>query len=226
MMTAASVPLLLVACNNIVGLTDYKKAECNGGGDCLFDGSPGLDGNSVDGGGDVNAPDVVTVDANGAAPVSWAAWPMPNYDGGPNNQPAYAKAGNIDGGVVDTVTKLTWRPVLASDPKDVDFAAATAFCKGAAGANWRLPSRIELVSLIDVGPGKVAPYAAPGFGITANVYWTSSVVRTLNPVTSAVEITASYYGVGFDGASSNLVKQLDTSAAVDQSARVICVAAQ
>jgi hypothetical protein len=222
MMAAASVPLLMLACNNIVGLTDYNKAECSGGGDCLFDGSPGFDVNQPDAGGDASDANVVIVDATGAPPVSWAAWKMPNYDGGPDNKPLYQPG--VNGTIVDSVTGLVWRPVPTAENKDVNFADAQAVCK-AAGDKWRLPSRIELVSILDlatgVKPGPTGGYANPNFQLAPNVYWTSSNYRELNAV-GLPEVTADMLGVGFDGQPTNLVKRLQTSA----TARVICVAAQ
>src|SRR5687767_168598 len=78
----AALPLT-IACNSIIGLTEFDKGECPGarcgdGGafpDVLIDGF---------------VPDVTTdapLDARGADPVSWAKWPMPHYDEGGTGLP-------------------------------------------------------------------------------------------------------------------------------------------
>jgi hypothetical protein len=56
------------------------------------------------------------------------------------------------------------------------YSDARAYCAGlTTGGKWRLPSRIELVSLLDLSR---SPAAAPEFKtMQAEVYWTSSEVR-------------------------------------------------
>jgi hypothetical protein len=119
----------------------------------------------------------------GAAPVSWAQTPMPNPpDAGPN---PFKYVANADGSVTDTVTGLVWLlPERDSQVADESgFQAALEQCASVpqdAGAHWRLPTRIELVTLIDFSQQGTA--ADPTFFVTlqGGWYWTSSVVR---PVT-------------------------------------------
>jgi hypothetical protein len=136
---ALMMPLAL-ACNSIIGLTDFEKTQC-AGARCADDG--GLPDQLVEAG-----PDVVTdapVEAKGADPVSWAKWPMPNYgDSGPLPSPPLVASGGL---VTDTVTKLVWRATIV--PGDFFAREAEAECEKLANGPWRAPKRIELVTLLD-----------------------------------------------------------------------------
>ena len=128
---ALLVPTAL-ACNSIIGLTDFEKTQCPGAR-CADDAGP-LPDQLVDAG-----PDVVTdaaPDAKGADPVSWAKWPMPNYgDGGPGlplpSPPLDAGAGIV----TDSVTKLVWRSTLV--PGDFAESDAEAACEALPNGPWR-----------------------------------------------------------------------------------------
>jgi hypothetical protein len=169
------VPAAVVACNDIIGLSDYKRVECTGlvcaDSGALFDG-PLVD--SGDGGTDP------TVDASGTHPVRWAAWPMPNYvipgaDATTNPNPmSYSK---FDGGVLDNVTKLVWAQPMPAEAANRSFADATAFCEKLPNGPWRLPSRIELVTLLDLSKDGAAKIDATFAGTPASAHWTSSEVR-------------------------------------------------
>jgi len=163
---------LALACNGIIGLSDYTRAECSGGAVCGDGGGPEL---LVDGGPDANVPDA-KVDAAGARPVSWAAWPMPNYDAGtPVDNPMGYDA-VVGQGLEDRVTTLVWRHPMP-DPAQVSYQRALEICSG----EWRLPSRIELVTLLDLGqPGaKIDPAFKTESGTAQGVYWTFSEVRSV-----------------------------------------------
>ncbi len=94
----------------------------------------------------------------------WAAWPMPNdpgIDPGAPNAEAYVDEG--DGTVLDTVSGLTWEKDVGSLPdggvQSFDHAAASAYCAGlslAGHADWRLPTVVELVSLLSPSYAKPA----------------------------------------------------------------------
>ena len=79
---------------------------------------------------------------------------------------------NADGTITEQVSGLTWQGAVTD--MGVDEADAAAHC-AAMGAGWRLPTRLELVSLVDF------TIAAPGPTINAvfantppTVFWTST----------------------------------------------------
>lgn len=173
-MIAAALALAapaLVACNAIIGLSDFEKGECPGAR-CADGG--GLPEASVDSG-DARTEDA-KLDGKGADPVSWAKWEMPNYgDGGPGNPPRplnLQASGDI---VVDNITKLTWRAKLVTG----DFTATTAeaTCSALPNGPWRAPKRIELVTLLDYG--RAAPFidTTKFTDVTFFRVWTTSEVR-------------------------------------------------
>ena len=185
-----SVPLA-VACNGLVGISDYDKVECNGGGICVDSGL--IDGPFIDAGPD--APDGSKVDgAVGADPVSWARWRMPNYtlpDASLPNPPALAIAGDE---VQDGITGLAWRKALEGGSSLVKLEGAQTACRNIAPAGtWRVPKRIELVTLLDYGHEKpfISPVSFPGFAPVR--VWSSSEVR---PFTGGAN--QAYWSVNFD----------------------------
>lgn len=162
----------LLACNAIIGLSDFEKGECPGAR-CADGG--GLPESSVDSG-DSGTEDA-KLDGKGADPVSWAKWEMPNYgDGGPGNPPRplnLVASGDL---VEDQITTLTWRAKLV--PGDLTATAADAACKALpTGGPWRAPKRIELVTLLDYG--RAAPFIDTTKFTDVSFFrvWTTSEVR-------------------------------------------------
>jgi hypothetical protein len=108
-----------------------------------------------------------------ASPYAWAAWPMPNpasLDAG--NPQAFEMPGSDV--VVDAITKLEWQQSVENGPQS--RSAAEKYCEKLrlVGGGYRLPSRIELLSLIDFTQGN--PYLdAKAFpNAPTGKYWTSS----------------------------------------------------
>lgn len=171
-----------IACNAILGIDDFRRTEC--GADPCEPPDSGPDRIDFD----QIIPDTgtdVKVDAPpGVGPVSWAAFPMPNHrpdvDASAPRPLAYTTSGDQ---VTDTVTGLVWRNVVVGAPAepfglDRDQDGARAECQKITPDKWRLPKRIELVTLMSHG------HAAPAIDITAfpsfpttAVVWTSSEVR-------------------------------------------------
>jgi hypothetical protein len=98
---------------------------------------------------------------------NWAEWPMPNgavdvANGAPNLE-SYTVNG--DGTVTDDLTGLMWQQMLAPSP--YTWADAQTFCSNLTLStyhDWRLPTFIEAVSLIDYSqsPPAVSLTAFPG----------------------------------------------------------------
>jgi hypothetical protein len=197
-MARSRVPLLLatfaaasvafaVACSDIVGLSDFERGECPG---AICTGGPdfdaGLDTGAVDAG-----PDVTADTGGGAEPVTWARWPIPEHDGG--SVPASYEQGA--GEIQDKVTKLVWKSPMGADARELTLEEAREHCARAraraSGGPWRLPKRIELVTLLyPERPGRrIDPLFADD--TLEGAYWTSSEVRPLG--TGARQ----YWVVGF-----------------------------
>ncbi|HEY6460606.1 MAG TPA: DUF1566 domain-containing protein, partial [Polyangiaceae bacterium] len=121
---------------------------------------------------------------------TWAHWRMPNPDAsvGPDGAPpppnpmAYDAGADAsaDGGspvAVDTVTGLAWvRASFAASTYDAAWIACTTQTSSSpSGASWRVPTRIELVSLVDfTRQPTIDPNVFPGAQSAS--YWTSSTV--------------------------------------------------
>jgi hypothetical protein len=165
------------ACAGILSLDEFQKGECPGAK--CGDGGDLPDAFTSEGGSDAG-PDVKIDGAPGTEPVSWARWPMPNYDAGAVLLPHQLDydAGTTDE-VTDKTTGLTWRrkPLLG----DFSIEDAKAACAKEPNGPWRLPKRIELVTLLDYGQS-AAPFidrvAFPSF--PAVPVWSSSPVRELD----------------------------------------------
>jgi hypothetical protein len=143
----------------------------------------GESGSPPEGGGDDSS---LPPEATAPPPLvrRWARWAMPNPDAAifpgadvmlpnPMEYDANTEAGTP---VYDVKTGLTWEQGQGAPA--TSFLEATSHCLSLAGG-WRVPTRIELVSLIDftrvplIDPGAfVGPDGAPPGG----TYWSSSVV--------------------------------------------------
>jgi Protein of unknown function (DUF1566) len=124
------------------------------------------------------------------ANVSWARWPMPNgptdvANGAPH---PLSYNDNGDGTVTDLVTGLMWQetpPFTGGQADDGRFTQAEAvdYCRSTLSAaalgghhDWRLPSRIEMISIIDyslVSPAIDTSYFAEVSG--GDAYWTADL---------------------------------------------------
>jgi hypothetical protein len=84
-----------------------------------------------------------------------------------------AYTANADGTVTDQVTSLTWEGT--ADPGFYSQAQAAAYCANKSGG-WRLPTRIELVSLLDFSTNPNITINQAYFPNTyPGPYWASSV---------------------------------------------------
>ncbi len=188
-LASACVMPLALACNGIIGLSDYSRAECSGGGVCSDGGTEDVVTEAS-----VDASDATP--AKGADPVSWARWTMPNYVIADAATPGTAPKldTSVAGEVKDVVTRLVWRSSLEDNNALVPLEKADETCRNIAPTGtWRLPKRIELVTLLDYGHEK--PFIDTGaFKQFANArVWTSSEVR---PFTGGA--SQRYWTVHFD----------------------------
>lgn len=79
---------------------------------------------------------------------AWADWPMPN-PGLSNASNALEYTVRVEGVVTDLVTRLEWQQEVDDELRS--WTEAAGYCEelDLAGGGFRLPSRIELISLID-----------------------------------------------------------------------------
>jgi hypothetical protein len=193
----------LSACDALLGLDAYKNVACafdcgvEAGGtlgeaspdDATFDASAAAEtGDASDAGVTDAGPDVVMPPGDSAfdgpsLTEVWAHWPMPNPDAAiapgsdadlPNPMSYDAGEGGSSPTVYDNVTHLTWWRT----PLTVGDAGAQAACASLGGSGWHVPTRIELVSLIDFAvPATAATIDSTAVPpVPADVFLTSSVV--------------------------------------------------
>jgi hypothetical protein len=138
---------------------------------------------------------------------TWAHWPMPNPDAAiapdsavllPN--PMSYEAG-AEAGTLDTVTRLLWE--TDGSHAASSYLEAWAHCSNM-GSGWRVPTRIELVSLVDFTRNNPSIDEPPFNGTqTTTPYWTSSVVWAPD---AGADAALSYWTVSF---KDGLVAQSD-----------------
>jgi len=169
-------------CNCGNGKCDVGEDSTGCPQDCLsaVPDAGSTDGGSPDAGGlpDAgSAPDgVADVPAAALEVNEYANWPLP-----PDSPPQsnFDVATNT---VTDKTTGLVWQRALPG--QTYDRAGAVAYCDGLtleASSDWRLPSRIELLSIVDAA--KVAPAldttlfpgVPPGGAFSPVWFWTASV---------------------------------------------------
>lgn len=180
----------LSGCNAMLGIDEPKEETVNrvdsspptwtGDDEDDDDGAGGGDDGKSDSGGDDDPPDMD--DAGNPVPdmssdvssYAWAAWPMPNPTslndaGGPQQ---FVNPGEEV--VTDAITKLEWQQAVDNGPISRDEAERYCSKLRLMGGGYRLPSRIELLSILDYTTGnpylddKAFPNAPTG------KYWTSS----------------------------------------------------
>jgi hypothetical protein len=193
----------LIACTGILGIDNYKEVPCRFEAGCDDQSAADIvldttDSSSTQDVGSDAAPDIGSTDVviTPEANLFWARWRMPNpadaasmpgldgaVDGArdcassllPNAVSYDASAEAGDGGidtVYDNVTQLTWQ--MDGSTHLTTAVEASNYCATLGPGSWRLPTRIELVSLIDFT--RNGPSIDPVFsGTQSDTYWSSSV---------------------------------------------------
>ncbi|MGB8297967.1 MAG: DUF1566 domain-containing protein [Polyangia bacterium] len=114
------------------------------------------------------------------ADPNWVEWPMPNSQadvtaGAPNLE---SYTDNGDGTVTDTVTGLMWQKAVSATAT-YTLAQAVAYCPTltlAGHSDWRLPSLVELFSIVDAGQSNPSINGTYFPSTPANWFWSSSPV--------------------------------------------------
>ncbi len=112
-------------------------------------------------------------DPLGFSPYAWAAWPMPHPASlaGAANPQNFQQTSEV---VIDSVTKLKWQKMADATLRTRE--EAKRYCDGLRikGESFRLPSRIELLSLVDFTRSTVYLDEEAFPNERAGKYWTSS----------------------------------------------------
>ncbi len=105
----------------------------------------------------------------------WARWPMPNSPGSGLPNQASVDVEPASGVVTDLVTGLVWQREAL---EELDWEGAKTYCDGlqvGAFSDWRLPSLIELVSVVDYSKNNLALDLSAFLGPAVSpTYWTAS----------------------------------------------------
>lgn len=187
-----AVVVVLTSCVQIVGMDDptlvdrldepSSSAGAGGKGSSSTtsaSGSPGVTSSSDSSAGGPSTSSSSSGGSGGVASI-WADWPMPNPPNGALPNPAVYAADSASGVVKDLVTKLLWQGVVQGG--GMAQPEAKAYCEGldfAGFSDWRLPSRIELVSLVDFTKSAPAIDTTAFPETPATMFWTSSPVISL-----------------------------------------------
>jgi hypothetical protein len=106
----------------------------------------------------------------------WALWSVPNSPG--HNLPNLFNYDTDDADVtVDQVTGLTWQKHAPGTA--VTWQAATDACEALSLGghdDWRLPTRMELISILDLDKTSPATDSDAFPGTKADYYWASTIV--------------------------------------------------
>lgn len=121
----------------------------NGTGGATSTGAPGAGGAPGDGGGGAGGAPDACARAAACGTHKWACWPMPNPAGsGLPNPASYTDIGN--GVVRDNVTCLEWQQSPPAETYTWDEAIRYCDELTLGGfSDWRLPTRIEMTSIVD-----------------------------------------------------------------------------
>jgi hypothetical protein len=128
-----------------------------------------------------------------ASPYAWADWPMPNpTSSGLTNSQAYTL--KVDGVVTDSVTQLEWQQSADDELRTWDEATEYCAALALAGGGFRLPARIELLSLLDFTRANPSIDAVAFPDAPWDKFWSSSRFAGTR---SSVWLVGFDFGTGF-----------------------------
>jgi hypothetical protein len=180
----------------------------DGGADSGDSSSPGVPATGPDGG-------AACPSLTGPADKAYPRWPMPNPTaaGLPN---AFSYTDNGNGTVLDNVTGLVWQKTVVKATQAFTWAAAPAYCSSLtlpapAGFTWQVPTRIQLLSLVDYTTGAAmdGPFLGSGQPPGGMYTWTSTPWVVSQIATKPQDAWMVNFGGG-GGLTSNAASQSAT----------------
>ena len=131
------------ACNAVLGIEEPRSAAADTASDPALVDAGG--GDPSDGEGNAGDPS----SRPSPSPHAWAEWPMPDSTS-QESAGVQSYRFDADGIVTDSVTGLEWQQSV--DEKRRSWQGARDYCEGLSlgGGGFRLPARIELISLLDI----------------------------------------------------------------------------
>lgn len=130
-----------------------------------------------------------------ASDYAWADWPMPNPEL-PGASNAHAYTVRVEGVVTDLITRLEWQQVVDEELRTWEQAAEYCEELDLARGGFRLPARIELLSLIDFTRANpsIDPEAFPD--APWDRFWSASPFAAAR---SSAWLVNFEFGTGFSG---------------------------
>lgn len=168
---AIFIPLLIALC--IGGCSDPSPQSSSSG--TSNGSSSGHASSSSGSGGSSSSSSSSSSSGSGGPSGPWIAWPMPNSPNTGLPNPANYAVDDLNGLVTDKVTGLIWQRTL--DPGKYTWDDALAYCDALAYGgheDWRLPTRIELVSIVDYSQSAPAIDIVAFPGTQGTFFWTST----------------------------------------------------
>lgn len=161
----AACVLVALGCGSLREATDSADAGAVDAGPTVRDGgSSTVDDAGTTPGSDAGAP---------FFDLEWAMWPLPPAS------PANGDYALTAGTVLDEHTRLVWEREPPSAETTLDAARARCAALVVEGQDaFRLPTRIELLSLVDYGRGAPAMNPLAFSAAQAGTYWTTSADAT------------------------------------------------
>lgn len=176
------------------------------------DGGAGSEGGVVSGPPATGTAGTACPSLTGPADKAFPRWRMPNPPVAKLPNP-FSYTDNGNGTVTDQVTGLVWQTVVSGS---ATFATAPAYCSGLmlpapAGFTWQVPTRIQLLSIVDYTTGAAvdAPFLANGQPPGGKYTWTSTAWVVSQIATKPQDAWMVNFGGG-GGLTSNAAAQTAT----------------
>lgn len=164
-------PIMLGACAQIVGIEDPIPIDENDSSSSTSGSGSGAGGSSSSGSGSSSSGSA----SGGGDPGPWVNWVMPNPVAASLPNKADYIVDMTKDIVTDNVTNLVWQRTYSA--MKITWAQAKTYCANldhGGYTDWRLPWRIELVSLIDYTKSFPAIDGAAFVNTPSDGFWTAS----------------------------------------------------